>query len=127
MKKTPKTMRKNYITPFKSQGSFGLCWSFATMEQAESYLMVKNDKPYNSATTKLFSPRHADYATATNAIIETSSFYRQSRSLKGGGYFTYITNLAADGFSYVDNSWINYTNPPPICQSCTGTNITARA
>ena len=103
---------KTFVTPQKNQGSYGLCWSFATMEQAESYLLVKQNKTYTNGAIKLFSTRHADYVTAKDAIVDMQSPYRvASRNLTGGGTFGYIANYAVDGLSYVNESWTTYTNP----------------
>ena len=57
----------SFISPIKNQMSSGLCWDFATTEQAESYLMVKNNSPYSSES-KLFSTRQIDYATSKNGF-----------------------------------------------------------
>jgi len=32
---------KNYTSPMYNQGSLGTCWAFATIENAESHLMIK--------------------------------------------------------------------------------------
>ena len=103
---------KNFITPIKSQGSYGLCWSFATMEQAESLLLVKSNKSYSSTSSRVFSSRHADYATAKDSIIDVKNPYSIStRELTKGGYFTYIAPFAMDGLSYVPENWITYYDP----------------
>ena len=99
----------NYITPLKNQGNKGICWSFATMEQAESYLLVKNNQTYDSTQKNVFSARHADYVTAFNTIVDmTSSIYSVGRELGSGGSFDLIVPYAMDGLSYVRENWISY-------------------
>lgn len=101
---------KNFITPYKDQEIYGLCWSFATMEQAESYLLVKNNTTYNTGAVNLLSARHADYVTARDAIVDVTSPYKMDRDLTSGGSFGFIANYAVDGLSYVDESWIDYNS-----------------
>ncbi len=98
----------NYLTPIKNQGAFGLCWSFASIELAESYDLIKNNKSYTSGATPLLNARHNDYITATGALIDTNSAYRSGRSLTSGGNFTDIIKPAMDGYSFVNDSWIPY-------------------
>lgn len=97
----------NYITPLNNQGSFGLCWDFAFNEQAESYLMVTNNAPYNANTTQKFSVRQLDYATSTNGLnnfVNTDG----SRLLTKGGNYYMASLMAANGLAFVDNSYMTY-------------------
>ena len=99
---------KNYTTPMQDQGGLGLCWSFAAVEQAESYLMTKNLKPYNESTTERFSVRQMDYAASTDGIIKYENKYNGYHSLTGGGNFYMATVLGSNGLSFVDNSYMEY-------------------
>lgn len=91
---------KNFLTPLKNQKSLGICWSIASLEQAESYLMVKNNKSYTASSQK-FSERQLDYATSTNGILNyTNPFGR--RKLGEGGNFSYASEILSYGISAVD-------------------------
>ena len=97
---------KNFISPLKNQGSLGICWAFAGAEQAESYLMVKNNTSYNSSS-EIFSPRQLDYATSTDGInyYENENGYR---ALGDGGNF-YISSVAmSNGISLIPESKMPY-------------------
>ena len=91
---------KNFLTPLKNQKSLGICWSIASLEQAESYLMVKSNKSYTSSSQR-FSERQLDYATSTNGILNyTNQFGR--RKLGEGGNFSYASEILSYGISAVD-------------------------
>lgn len=91
---------KNFLTPLKNQKSLGICWSIASLEQAESYLMVKNNKSYTASSQK-FSERQLDYATSTDGILNyTNPFGR--RKLGEGGNFSYASEILSYGISAVD-------------------------
>lgn len=98
----------NFVTPVKDQGSTGLCWSFATNAQAESYLLVKNNASYEAGTSHLFSEMQIDYATASNGILDGTSFYSFSRILGDAGTFNYATTVMKDGLGLVDVNWKNF-------------------
>ena len=83
---------KNFLTPLKDQGDLNLCWSFTTVEQIESLLMVKANQPYNNNST-LFSTKHMDYATSSDGIIDYVNENR-NRTVGEGGNF-YISSVAA--------------------------------
>ena len=98
----------SYITPMKNQGSLGLCWSFATIEQAESLLMVKGKKPYNSSS-ETFSVRQMDYATSNNGIknYENEDGYR---ALTSGGNFYMSSMIMSNGLSLVSDEYMPYNS-----------------
>ena len=75
----------SYITPLKNQASLDLCWDFTLVEQAESYVMLKNNTPYN-ASSLLFSTRQIDYASSTNGIKDYVN-ENGTRELGAGGNF----------------------------------------
>ena len=99
---------KSYITPLNDQGSYGLCWDFAFNEQAESYLMRTQNKPYNALTTQMFSVRQLDYATSTDGF---NNYVNEdgSRLLTKGGNFYMASLVAASGLAFADNSYFPYT------------------
>ena len=90
---------KNYVTPLKHQQSLNLCWAFTSIEQAESYLLVQEDKSYTSTST-IFSPRQMDYATSTDGIQSYTNDYG-SRTLSDGGNFLGSTFIMANALSLV--------------------------
>ena len=99
---------ESYITPMKNQGSLGLCWSFATIEQAESYLMLKNKTPYNSSS-EIFSVRQMDYATSNNGIknYENENGYR---ALTSGGNFYMSSMIISNGLSLTPDTYMPYNS-----------------
>ena len=100
----------NYVTPVRDQGNLGICWTFATAGAAESYLLKKNNTPYNSSST-LISERQIDYATSRNGINDYKSEYVSfiNRSLGDGGNFYISTIAIASGISLFDyNSFKEY-------------------
>lgn len=103
---------KNYITPVRNQGTFGLCWSFATMGSFESYLMKTNNVSYNSLTTQKFNERQLDYATSISGMKDYNSEYVSfiDRILGEGGNFYISTVALANGVSYVDYNWKKYSD-----------------
>ena len=96
---------KNYLTPINNQGKSGLCWVFASVEQAESYLMVKNNENY-SETSQRFSIRQMDYATSTNGInnYDNENGFRQ---LTEGGNFYMSSLIMSYGLSLTDYTEFN--------------------
>ena len=99
----------NYITPLKTQGSLGLCWAFATVEQVESLLMVTSETPYDEETTEVFSVRQMDYATSKDGILEYNNDDNYTnRELTSGGNF-YMASLAlVNGLTLVDDTMMPY-------------------
>ena len=97
----------NYITKFRNQGLLGICWSYATIETAESHLLVKNNEPYVDGESQLFSARQLDYITSNNGIMEHYNPYGQ-RELGSGNNFNNIIEVLASGISLVDHSWLDY-------------------
>ncbi len=97
---------ESYITPMKNQGALGLCWSFATIEQAESLLMIKDQTPYNSSS-QTFSVRQMDYATSNNGIknYENENGYR---ALTSGGNFYMSSMIISNGLSLVPDNYMPY-------------------
>ena len=108
---------KNYLSDFKNQENLNICWTIASIENAETYLMLKNNKPFDSSS-EVFSARQMDYATSTDGIIYT--FYGDSnqyiwdnyqngyRTLTSGGNY-YMSSIAMANaitlFSEKDMSW----------------------
>ena len=93
----------SYVTPAGNQGSFGLCWDFATTSQIESFLLVTNNTPYTN-NAKRFSERQVDYATSNDGILEGNDFYNY-RELGSGGFFSFYMQPALDGLALVDASF----------------------
>lgn len=101
---------ENYLSSMKNQGSLGLCWAIATVENAETYLMLKNSSPYGEES-QIFSVRQMDYATSTNGLKYNggSSDYIWSneengyRTLTGAGNFYMSSIVMANGLSLVDD------------------------
>ncbi len=89
----------SYITPLKNQGSLGICWAMTTAEQAESFLMLQNNTPYNSSSL-ILSPRQLDYATSTDGIKNYTNENGVRVLGEGGNYqMSYFT--LANGVSLV--------------------------
>ena len=108
----------SYITPIKDQGQLGVCWAFTSVETAETYLMFKNNTPYNSSTTETFSVRQMDYATSTDGLYYNSPDGNQTfsnsdngmRELGSGGDFYVSTMIMSNGLSLFDNSQLPYNS-----------------
>ncbi|MBQ3307282.1 MAG: Ig-like domain-containing protein [Bacilli bacterium] len=105
--------KKNFLTPIKDQDTLDLCWAYTTTEQAESYLMLKENSSYNANTSKVFSPRQLDYGTSTNGIREYSGITESSseprepmaiRSLTTGGNFITSSTILARGLGLVSEN-----------------------
>ncbi len=95
---------KNYITPWKNQGSEGLCWDYATNATLESHLLKINNKEYDETAT-IFSEQQIDYATATNGTEIENHIYKNIRELSSGGNFEEAEKILIDGLGTVPNSW----------------------
>lgn len=96
----------SYITPLKNQGNLGLCWAFSSIEQAESYLMISNNRPYD-ANSDVFSVRQMDYATSKDGIknYENENGYR---NLTDGGNFFMSSLIMTNGLSLIDDEKMLY-------------------
>ncbi len=94
---------KNYVSPIRNQGGLGICWAFASASSAESYLLKKSDTSYSSSS-RLFTERQLDYATAVDGIKDYSNEYSSFvvRTLGDGGNFFVSTIAMANGISLVD-------------------------
>ena len=95
---------KNYITPWKNQGSEGLCWDFATNATIESFLLFTNGKEYDSTAT-ILSEQQMDYATATDGVEVENYLYKNNRELSSGGFFETAQDILIDGLGTVPNTW----------------------
>ncbi len=106
---------KSYITPLKSQGSLGICWAISAIENAETFLMLKNNSPYQSGS-QIFSSRQLDYATSNNGMIDrvisSSTTYlwenedNGCRELGEGGNFYLASTAMANGLTLTDESFL---------------------
>ena len=97
---------KNYLTPFYNQGNLGICWAFASIEQAESYLMVKNNESYSEQTQR-FSARQMDYATSINGIKNYENENAYNRNLTDGGNYYMSQFIMSYGLSLNDYEGYN--------------------
>ena len=103
---------KNYLTPLKNQGSLGLCWAFASVENAETYLMYNKKQSYNPSTTETFSIRQMDYATSSNGLrfdagsstYTFTNIYNAFRELGDGGHFFGASLAMMNGITLTDES-----------------------
>lgn len=101
---------KNFVTPLKNQGNLGICWAFASIAQAESYLLINENKTVDE-NSKIFSERQIDYATAKDGLIDSDGWYKYDRALGGGmigGSFRYFSNVVMDGLGFADITWKEY-------------------
>ena len=94
---------KNFLTPMKDQGSLGICWAFSTVEQAESYLLLKNNTSYNSSSS-VFSARQMDFAISSDGIKNYDNSDNMYRSLSSGGNFLMSSLAVANGISLVSDT-----------------------
>lgn len=92
----------SYITPLKNQASLDLCWDFTLVEQAESYVMLKNNTPYN-ASSILFSTRQIDYASSTNGIKDYVN-ENGTRELGAGGNFLTSSLIMSNALGLVNEN-----------------------
>jgi len=99
----------NYVTEIRDQGDLDVCWTFATAETAETYLLATK-KQTATSNSQLFSERQLDYATSNNGIKNYQSEYRSfiDRELGSGGNFFVATTALANGISLVDSNWKTY-------------------
>ena len=99
---------KNFLSPYYNQGSLGLCWSFASIEQIESKLLMDKNQSYSSSAER-FSVRQMDYATSTDGInnYQNENGYRP---LTDGGNFFYSSTIMAYGLSLANDSYMPYNS-----------------
>ena len=95
---------KNYVTPWKNQGSEGLCWAYATNATIESHLLKVNNKEYDE-TASIISEQQLDYATASNGAEIDNHIYVNKRELSSGGNFADAEKVMLDGLAIVQRSW----------------------
>ncbi len=105
---------KNFVTPVRDQGGLGICWAFASVGSAETYILKKNDTTY-SDDSLLISERQIDYATSTNGIKDYNNNYVNflKRELGSGGNFALASILMASGvslYNYNDFKSFDYTD-----------------
>lgn len=94
----------DYTTPMKNQKNLGLCWAFATIENAETYLMNMKGEVYQEGVSEVFSPRQLDYLTAISGIKDYSNKYG-NHVLGEGSNFYFAEKALVDGLSFVSESW----------------------
>lgn len=75
---------------------------FAAAEQAESFMMVKYQRPYNNST-KILSPRQIDYATSNNGILNYQNEHGL-RDLASSGNFYISSEILSYGLSLIDEA-----------------------
>ena len=93
----------SYVTPLKNQETMNLCWSFSTVEQIESNIMLSQNQPYNSATTQVFSTRQIDYAASTDGINHYPN-ENGTRELGEGGNFLTSSLIVSNGLGLIADS-----------------------
>ena len=98
----------NYVTPMKNQGSLGICWAYATIENAETFLMKSSDSQYEDGVSKVLSPRQLDYVTSSFGIEDYVNKYGD-HTLGAGSNFQTATKALTDGISFYESSW-KYNN-----------------
>jgi len=99
---------KTFVTPMNNQGTLGLCWGFAALQQAESYLMVSKNESYSNLTEK-FSVRQIDYAISTNGIKNYLNEYG-ARLLTDGSNYYQASLIMSYGLSMVDDEFMPYNS-----------------
>lgn len=93
------------ISSLKNQGSLGICWAFASAEQAESNIyMKKNINTKATSDYPIFSARQLDYAISIDGILNYDNSqnvtFMPQRAVGAGGTildapFIYSNGLAA--------------------------------
>ena len=98
---------ESYISALKNQGSTGICWAFASIENVETLIMKESGEPYSDQTQK-FSVRQMDYATSTdgfkNSYVNWENSDNGSRKVGDGGNFLTSSIIMANGLTLVDES-----------------------
>lgn len=95
----------SYISPIKNQAASGLCWGFASFEQVESYLMLKNSAAYSSSSD-VFSIRHVDYLTSYEGIKDYSNKLGSRKLYSDGGNFFLASQMMAEANTLISDSLI---------------------
>ncbi|MBQ6497959.1 MAG: S-layer homology domain-containing protein [Bacilli bacterium] len=123
---------KNFITPMKYQANLPICWSFATVENAETLLLKNKDVSYSSSSD-VFSVRQIDYASSNNGMIDRytsdsttncnppdSCSYvaytnsdNASREIASGGNFYVSSIIAANGLAFMADSNLPWSANSP--------------
>ena len=98
----------NYVTPMKNQGRLGICWAYATIENAETFLMKSSNSQYEDGSSKVLSPRQLDYVTSHFGIEDYVNKYGD-HTLGSGSNFQTATKALTDGISLYESSW-KYNN-----------------
>ena len=101
---------KSFVTPIKNQGSLGLCWAHGAIEQAESYLLVKDGTGYESGVSDVFSVRQLDYATSLFSINNYLNPAGIQHGIGTAGNYWYAIVAMANGLSLVDEAYMPYSN-----------------
>ena len=96
----------SFISKIKNQGNLNLCWDFTSLEQIESYLMIKSGTPYNNSST-VFSTRQLDYATSNNGISDFTNDFGL-RELTGGGNYLTSSIILSNGLGLVRDNYMPF-------------------
>lgn len=94
----------NYTTPMKNQADLGICWAMTTIENAETLLMLKNNKPYKSGESLVLSPRQLDYVTSKDGINDYKNEYA-NHYLGDGSSFSLTSTVLAEGPTMFSSTW----------------------
>ena len=120
---------RSYISDLKNQGNLGLCWAFTSVEQAESYIMKRNNIPNlgSSGNSPEYSPRQLDYASTFDSLRDYENEYyagmfqdwdltdpahptpiARYRELGEGGSYMISSTLFSQGVSLFDETDLPY-------------------
>ena len=109
---------KNYISLIKDQGSTGICWAFASIENVETLLAKQSGQSYSNSIPS-FSVRQMDYATSSDHLVKNANWIscsggcsyqpwdnskNSSRSLGGPGNFYTSSIVMSNGLSLADEN-----------------------
>ena len=109
----------NYTSELKDQDELGICWAFAAVEQAESYIMKRNGIVSSAPNAPVFSPRQLDYATSVDGLRDYDNEFRigmwdgsttYDRPLGDAGTHLLVANLFAKGVSLFDETKVPFDN-----------------
>ena len=99
-------LRDEIAIKTENQGSYGLCWAFASTNSVETYLALNNDKNYD------FSEMHVNYLTSVEFTSVTGKG-TPCRYLHSGGNFTmYYENYALNEYGPVLEAQVPYIEIP---------------